>query len=407
MVVMTGVVHSLSSLLATFVLLLLGYQSLVVEACNPVCNSLYTPHYCLGSISGIFTQTGLTTAGKPDQDTFDCGSRNTNLNDVIIQFVAGVSGTYQISTEDIGSFDTTLQVERCDAAVIACNDDRSSTDKSSFVSVSLTSGQNYIIAVSKKQSSDPEPTFTLRIQALGGTVSPTSASPTSSSPTVPTKSPTVATKSPLSKSPTLSPTHTPSNSPTKSNSPGTSDPNGPPATSNPTTDVGGGSAPTSNLGVGVGGGLGGLAALALGIVVGKRTLDKRREARNSNAGEIWTAEEEARLRTAFHTTHDMNSIYPMFPNHSRESIAFRTRQLLQSQSSFFSMATPRFAKSTYMFVQERKRALTSKFSSKDITPPGARSPHQATLILLSNHDYNISTKNPSFRTPTMSSFNDY
>ena len=305
---------------------------------NPACNSLYTPDLCAGTVSTVFLQAGLTTQGKQDQDTYNCGSENNDLADVIVQFTAGVTGIYQIDTEDITS-PTTLQVESCDATVLACNAKRNSTDLSSLVLVSLTAGTNYIIGVSKEAASDAETTFTLRIELV--TSSPTSA------PTVPTKSPTVATESPTVAT------------------------NAPVSTGAPISATNPSSAPTTtlnsgNLSTAVGGGIGGFAALALGIAVGRRTINRRRSALalSEKDAEVWTPEDEAKLRMVFHDTHDLHSLYPIFPNHSRESVAFRTRQLLVSKTSFYQMQAPRLAKSTYLFVNERKKRLTSAFSSK-------------------------------------------
>jgi len=104
---------------------------------------------------------------------------------------------------------------------------------------------------------------------------------------------------------------------------------------------------------------GGLAIA--GLVIGKYRQRKYRE--KILAADQWTFEEEAKLRAAFEKTHDFEELCKEVPGRSRESVAVRTKLLLETKQPFFySLAV--VPKEGYTFITERTRRVAQSFSRK-------------------------------------------
>jgi hypothetical protein len=122
----------ISSMLIVFGLLYVA--SFLIEdskGCSNTCRD-FNPNKCLNTITGSVGSSStfgtFSTSGVNSVKQLDCGSRDSNLNDLVSQFAVSVRGVYEISTINLSSGgDTTLQINECNGKTVACNDDVSSS----------------------------------------------------------------------------------------------------------------------------------------------------------------------------------------------------------------------------------------------------------------------------------------
>jgi len=155
---------------------------------------------------------------------------------------------------------------------------------------------------------------------------------------------------------------------------------------------------TDLLPIGLGGGVG--AVVLAGMIFARY----RRNARHERIlGEKWTIEEENRLKLAFQRTHDFEELCKVVPGRSRESVAARTKHLLEPRHTMMFHSILNKPMEGYTFIAERTkkfvpsalvshRYIPSAFSSKRTTRP---SNQQESVVSFHNANDTMVYKGPA------------
>ena len=143
------------------------------------------------------------------------------------------------------------------------------------------------------------------------------------------------------------------------------------------------------------------ATAILALMIGIR----RHSVHHHKSMEEWTATEEAKFAETFQTTHDFEKLCQIVPNRSRESVAYRAKLLLDSESNqrFGTFLRP---PQRYAFVSERRKQQISQISSKissfyqsfrpqNSTATSSQVGDSVSMIAHSRHRFD--SRNPAFQ----------